>query len=112
MFKLAVLICTGVTSIPAVALGMFLSGWIMKRFKMSLLGSARLMFFSSVTTLVCTIPYFALSCENIDVAGVTVPYQGYFLFLIIIIISILLHHEKNTLYCPFNLSILPNHLSY
>ncbi|XP_077090063.1 solute carrier organic anion transporter family member 1C1-like isoform X2 [Siphateles boraxobius] len=36
----------GVTSIPLVALGMFLSGWIMK------------------------------SCENTDVAGVTVPYQG------------------------------------
>uniref|UniRef100_A0A9J7YI14 Solute carrier organic anion transporter family member n=1 Tax=Cyprinus carpio carpio TaxID=630221 RepID=A0A9J7YI14_CYPCA len=66
----------GVTSIPAATLGMFLSGWIMKRFKLSLLGSTRLMFFSSVTTLVCTIPYFALSCENIDVAGVTVPYQG------------------------------------
>uniref|UniRef100_A0A8C1MFZ8 Solute carrier organic anion transporter family member n=1 Tax=Cyprinus carpio TaxID=7962 RepID=A0A8C1MFZ8_CYPCA len=76
LFKLAVLICTGVTSIPAATLGMFLSGWIMKRFKLSLLGSTRLMFFSSVTTLVCTIPYFALSCENIDVAGVTVPYQG------------------------------------
>ncbi|XP_016342681.1 solute carrier organic anion transporter family member 1C1-like [Sinocyclocheilus anshuiensis] len=66
----------GVTSIPSVALGMFLSGWIMKRFKLSLLGSTRLMFFCSVTSLVCTIPYFALSCENIDVAGVTVPYQG------------------------------------
>uniref|UniRef100_A0A671QUG0 Solute carrier organic anion transporter family member n=1 Tax=Sinocyclocheilus anshuiensis TaxID=1608454 RepID=A0A671QUG0_9TELE len=32
----------GVTSIPPVALGMFLSGWIMKRFKLGLLGSARL----------------------------------------------------------------------
>ncbi|XP_073689137.1 solute carrier organic anion transporter family member 1C1-like, partial [Garra rufa] len=66
----------GVTFIPAVALGIFLSGWIMKRFKLSLLGSARLMFFSSLISLVCSIPYFALSCENIDVAGVTVPYQG------------------------------------
>ncbi|XP_016343353.1 solute carrier organic anion transporter family member 1C1-like [Sinocyclocheilus anshuiensis] len=66
----------GVTSIPPVALGMFLSGWIMKRFKLGLLGSARLMFFTSVTSLICIIPYFALSCENIDVAGVTVPYQG------------------------------------
>uniref|UniRef100_A0A9J7Z8J9 Solute carrier organic anion transporter family member n=1 Tax=Cyprinus carpio carpio TaxID=630221 RepID=A0A9J7Z8J9_CYPCA len=65
----------GVISIPAVALGMFVSGWIMKRFKLGLLGSARLVFFTSVTSLVCIIPYFALSCENIDVAGVTVPYQ-------------------------------------
>uniref|UniRef100_A0A671QUG1 Solute carrier organic anion transporter family member n=1 Tax=Sinocyclocheilus anshuiensis TaxID=1608454 RepID=A0A671QUG1_9TELE len=71
----------GVTSIPPVALGMFLSGWIMKRFKLGLLGSARLMFFTSVTSLICIIPYFALSCENIDVAGVTVPYQGLFFFI-------------------------------
>uniref|UniRef100_A0A8C2K8W3 Kazal-like domain-containing protein n=1 Tax=Cyprinus carpio TaxID=7962 RepID=A0A8C2K8W3_CYPCA len=75
LFKLAALICAGVISIPAVALGMFVSGWIMKRFKLGLLGSARLVFFTSVTSLVCIIPYFALSCENIDVAGVTVPYQ-------------------------------------
>ncbi|XP_050962996.1 solute carrier organic anion transporter family member 1C1-like [Labeo rohita] len=67
----------GVMSSPAVALGIFLSGWKMKRFKLSLLGSARLMFFASVTSLVCTIPYFAFSCENLDVAGVTVPYQGF-----------------------------------
>ncbi|KAK2892580.1 hypothetical protein Q8A67_012568 [Cirrhinus molitorella] len=66
----------GGISVPAVALGIFLSGWIMKRFKLSLLGSTKLMFFTSVISLVCTIPLFALSCENIDVAGVTVPYQG------------------------------------
>ncbi|XP_052429671.1 solute carrier organic anion transporter family member 1C1-like [Carassius gibelio] len=68
----------GVMSIPPLVLGMFLSGWIMKRFKLGLLGSARLMFFTSVTSLVCIIPYFALSCENIDVAGITVPYQRTF----------------------------------
>ncbi|KAK7149418.1 hypothetical protein R3I94_008914 [Phoxinus phoxinus] len=66
----------GVTSIPPVALGMFLSGWIMKRFKLDLLGSARMSFFTAIAALFITIPYFALSCENTDVAGVTVPYQG------------------------------------
>uniref|UniRef100_A0A673LDY9 Major facilitator superfamily (MFS) profile domain-containing protein n=1 Tax=Sinocyclocheilus rhinocerous TaxID=307959 RepID=A0A673LDY9_9TELE len=81
------LIGNNLTSIPPVALGMFLSGWIMKRFKLGLLGSARLMFFTSVTSLICIIPYFALSCENIDVAGVTVPYHGYFfLFRFIVVV--------------------------
>lgn len=71
-------ISVGVTSIPPLALGMFLSGWIMKRFKLDLLGSARMSFFTAIAALFITIPYFALSCENTDVAGVTVPYQGYF----------------------------------
>ncbi|XP_067284633.1 solute carrier organic anion transporter family member 1C1-like [Pseudorasbora parva] len=66
----------GVTTIPPLALGMLLSGWIMKRFKLDLLGSARMTFFTAIASLFLTIPYFALSCENIDVAGVTVPYQG------------------------------------
>ncbi|XP_039524431.1 solute carrier organic anion transporter family member 1C1-like isoform X1 [Pimephales promelas] len=66
----------GVTSIPPMALGIFLSGWIMKRFKLDLLGSARLTLFSGITALFLTIPNLALSCENTDVAGVTVPYQG------------------------------------
>lgn len=71
-------ISVGVTSIPPLALGMFLSGWIIKRFKLDLLGSARMSFFTAIAALFITIPYFALSCENTDVAGVTVPYQGYF----------------------------------
>uniref|UniRef100_A0A672T3W2 Major facilitator superfamily (MFS) profile domain-containing protein n=1 Tax=Sinocyclocheilus grahami TaxID=75366 RepID=A0A672T3W2_SINGR len=94
-----------ITSIPSVALGMFLSGWIMKRFKRSLLGSTRLMFFSSVTSLVFTIPYFALSCENIDVAGVTVPYQGYcFISNYTHLINFIASWKIYT-FCPFNLPI-------
>ncbi|XP_051547041.1 solute carrier organic anion transporter family member 1C1-like [Myxocyprinus asiaticus] len=66
----------GVTTMPSVALGIFLSGVIMKRFKLGLLGAARVAFFTSVTGLLCTLPNFGLSCENLDVAGVTVPFQG------------------------------------
>ncbi|XP_043093771.1 solute carrier organic anion transporter family member 1C1-like [Puntigrus tetrazona] len=65
----------GVMFIPSAALGMFLSGWIMKRFKLDLLGASKLLFFSFVISLIFSIPYFALSCEITDVAGVTVPYQ-------------------------------------
>ncbi|XP_073801949.1 solute carrier organic anion transporter family, member 1F1 isoform X3 [Danio rerio] len=66
----------GVTCIPAVALGIFLSGLMMKRFKWGLLASARVNLFTGVTMLLLAVPFFALSCENLDVAGVTVPYQG------------------------------------
>ncbi|XP_056311222.1 solute carrier organic anion transporter family member 1C1-like [Danio aesculapii] len=65
----------GVTSIPAVALGVFLSGLMMKRFKLGLLASARVNLLTSVITMFLAVPFFALSCENLDFAGVTVPYQ-------------------------------------
>ncbi|XP_073802797.1 solute carrier organic anion transporter family, member 1F4 isoform X3 [Danio rerio] len=66
----------GVTSIPAVALGVFLSGLMMKRFKWGLLASARVNLLTIVATVFLAVPFFALSCENLDIAGVTVPYQG------------------------------------
>ncbi|XP_056311225.1 solute carrier organic anion transporter family member 1C1-like [Danio aesculapii] len=66
----------GVTSVPAVAVGIFLSGLMMKRFKWDLLASARVNLYTGVAMLFLAIPFFALRCENLDVAGVTVPYQG------------------------------------
>ncbi|XP_009299375.2 solute carrier organic anion transporter family, member 1F2 isoform X1 [Danio rerio] len=66
----------GVTCVPAVALGVFLSGLMMKRFKWGLLASARVNLLNIVATVFLTVPFFALSCENLDIAGVTVPYQG------------------------------------
>ncbi|XP_056311220.1 solute carrier organic anion transporter family member 1C1-like [Danio aesculapii] len=66
----------GVTSLPAVALGIFLSGLMMKRFKWDLLTATRVNLFAGVVMIFLTIPFFALSCENLDVAGVTVSYQG------------------------------------
>ncbi|KAI7789635.1 solute carrier organic anion transporter family member 1C1-like [Triplophysa rosa] len=65
----------GVTSMPSVALGIFLSGVIMKKFKLGLLGAARVAFFTSVAGFLFTLPCFALSCQNINVAGVTATYQ-------------------------------------
>ncbi|KAL6459878.1 hypothetical protein MHYP_G00316370 [Metynnis hypsauchen] len=65
----------GITSIPATCLGIFLSGVIMKRFKLDQLGAAKLSFVTYIAGFLCTVPYFVLSCSNMDVAGVTVPYQ-------------------------------------
>ncbi|XP_055046177.2 solute carrier organic anion transporter family member 1C1 isoform X1 [Misgurnus anguillicaudatus] len=66
----------GVTTMPAVALGIFLSGVVMKKFKLGLLGASKVAFFTSIAGFLCTLPYFALSCQNIDFAGVTAPYQS------------------------------------
>ncbi|XP_056311155.1 solute carrier organic anion transporter family member 1C1-like [Danio aesculapii] len=66
----------GVTCVPAMALGIFLSGLMMKRFKWGLLASARMNLFTNVAIMLLSIPFFTLSCENLDIAGVTVPYQG------------------------------------
>ncbi|XP_056311223.1 solute carrier organic anion transporter family member 1C1-like isoform X1 [Danio aesculapii] len=65
----------GVTSIPTFALGIFLSGLMMKRFKWDLLASARVNLYTGVITLFLTIIFLALTCKNLDVAGVTLPYQ-------------------------------------
>lgn len=77
MNELCVCMCAGVTSMPSVALGIFLSGVIMKKFKLGTLGAARVAFFTSAAGFLFTLPYFALSCQNIDVAGVTATYQRY-----------------------------------
>ncbi|XP_065130799.1 solute carrier organic anion transporter family member 1C1-like isoform X1 [Paramisgurnus dabryanus] len=66
----------GVTTMPAVALGIFLSGVVMKKFKLGLLGASKMAFYTAIAGFLCTLPYFALSCQNIDVAGVTAPYQS------------------------------------
>ncbi|XP_073801552.1 solute carrier organic anion transporter family, member 1F3 isoform X4 [Danio rerio] len=69
-------IVKGATSVPGVALGIFLSGLMMKRFKWDLLTSARVNLYAGVAMLFLAVPFFALSCGNLEVAGVTVPYQG------------------------------------
>ncbi|XP_076860852.1 solute carrier organic anion transporter family member 1C1-like isoform X2 [Brachyhypopomus gauderio] len=66
----------GVTTIPATCLGIFLSGLIMKRFRLDMLTAARLGFLTFILGFTCTVPFFFLSCPNTDMAGITVPYQG------------------------------------
>ncbi|XP_012675931.2 solute carrier organic anion transporter family member 1C1-like [Clupea harengus] len=66
----------GIGTMPAVSLGIFLSGVIMKKFKLGLLGAARVAFFTSIGGFLLTLPFFALSCQNIEVAGLTALYPG------------------------------------
>ncbi|KAL2776764.1 solute carrier organic anion transporter family member 1C1 isoform 3 [Daubentonia madagascariensis] len=63
-------------NIPAVALGIFSGGIVMKKFRMSVCGAAKLYLGSSVFGYLLFLSLFALGCENSDVAGLTVSYQG------------------------------------
>uniref|UniRef100_H2Q5K4 Solute carrier organic anion transporter family member n=2 Tax=Pan TaxID=9596 RepID=H2Q5K4_PANTR len=66
----------GLINIPAVALGIFSGGIVMKKFSISVCGAAKLYLGSSVFGYLLFLSLFALGCENSDVAGLTVSYQG------------------------------------
>ncbi|XP_006889126.1 PREDICTED: solute carrier organic anion transporter family member 1C1 isoform X2 [Elephantulus edwardii] len=66
----------GLINIPAVALGIFSGGIVMKKFRIGVSGAAKLYLGSSVFGYLLFLSLFALGCENSDVAGLTVSYQG------------------------------------
>ncbi|RXM98688.1 Solute carrier organic anion transporter family member 1C1 [Acipenser ruthenus] len=66
----------GVTSMPAVSLGIFFSGLIMKKFKLDLMGATKMGLGTAIIGSLCILPYFALTCENTEIAGLTVSYGG------------------------------------
>ncbi|XP_053319283.1 solute carrier organic anion transporter family member 1C1-like [Spea bombifrons] len=67
----------GLINVPAVALGIFSGGVIMKKFRVDILGAAQLLLGSSVVGYLMLLSLFALGCENSSVAGLTVSYQGF-----------------------------------
>lgn len=67
----------GLINVPAVALGIFLGGIVMKKLRINLVGSAKLLLSSSVIGYVILMSLFGLGCERSSVAGLTVSYAGY-----------------------------------
>ncbi|NXG72392.1 SO1C1 protein, partial [Baryphthengus martii] len=66
----------GLINIPAVAFGIFSGGLIMKKFRVDVLGAAKLSLGSSFFGYLLLLSLFAMGCENSDVAGLTVSYHG------------------------------------
>ncbi|KAK7896330.1 hypothetical protein WMY93_021655 [Mugilogobius chulae] len=66
----------GVLNLPAVALGIFLGGLLMKRYKLSVVSGAQLSFASSFMAYLLLLLQFGTKCDNIPVAGLTVAYNG------------------------------------
>lgn len=67
----------GVINIPAVALGMFSGGVVIKKYKLGILGAAKFAFGTSLLGYFLSLFFLAMGCENSKVAGITVSYTGY-----------------------------------
>ncbi|KAM4678018.1 solute carrier organic anion transporter family member 1C1-like [Discoglossus pictus] len=67
----------GLINIPAVAFGMFSGGIFMKKFRVNILGAAKILLGSSLVGYLVFLTLFGLGCENSSVAGLTVSYQGF-----------------------------------
>ncbi|MEE6477380.1 hypothetical protein FKM82_011493 [Ascaphus truei] len=67
---------TGVTTLPAAVLGVFLGGLFMKKFKLGILGASKLSCVTSLLAFLLSLSVFLIGCENTDVAGITVTYDG------------------------------------
>ncbi|XP_047431376.1 solute carrier organic anion transporter family member 1C1-like isoform X2 [Mugil cephalus] len=66
----------GVLNLPAVAVGIFLGGLLMKRYKLSVVSGAQLSFATSFMAYLLMLLQFGTKCENIPIAGLTVSYNG------------------------------------
>ncbi|XP_037123243.1 solute carrier organic anion transporter family member 1C1 [Syngnathus acus] len=66
----------GVINIPAVALGIFSGGLLMKKMKLNIIGAAKFAFVTSFLGYVLSLFFFVMSCENAKIAGVTLPYNS------------------------------------
>ncbi|XP_026870393.2 solute carrier organic anion transporter family, member 1D1 isoform X1 [Electrophorus electricus] len=66
----------GIMNLPAVALGIIMGGFMMKRFKLNVLGAAKICIGASFFSFILLLSQYFLSCENSAVAGLTVSYQG------------------------------------
>ncbi|XP_074482148.1 solute carrier organic anion transporter family, member 1D1 isoform X1 [Sebastes fasciatus] len=66
----------GVLNLPAVALGIITGGFILKRFKLGIIGAARVSIAASVGSLCLLFIQVFINCDKAEVAGLTVSYQG------------------------------------
>lgn len=66
----------GIITIPTIAAGLFIGGYIIRKFKLSLLGIAKFSLLANVLGFLFNLLNFALICENKSVAGLTLTYDG------------------------------------
>ncbi|OWK04028.1 SLCO1B3, partial [Cervus elaphus hippelaphus] len=69
-------ILLGFITIPSLAAGMFTGGFIVKKFKFTLVGIAKFALCAHLMSFLFHLLNFALICENKSVAGLTLTYDG------------------------------------
>ncbi|XP_008302771.1 solute carrier organic anion transporter family, member 1D1 [Stegastes partitus] len=66
----------GILNLPAVALGIITGGFVLKRFKLGVIGAARVSITASIGAFCMLSIQVFIQCDNAEVAGLTVSYQG------------------------------------
>uniref|UniRef100_A0A673LHS9 Solute carrier organic anion transporter family member n=1 Tax=Sinocyclocheilus rhinocerous TaxID=307959 RepID=A0A673LHS9_9TELE len=66
----------GIMNLPAVALGIITGGFIMKKFKLNVLGATKICTGTSLLAFSSMLIQYFLQCDNSQVAGLTVSYHG------------------------------------
>ncbi|KAM6093429.1 solute carrier organic anion transporter family member 1C1-like isoform 3-T5 [Theristicus caerulescens] len=66
----------GVILLPVTILGMFLGGFLIKKFKLHITEMAKFACITFIVAYLLNLLYFTCSCEVLQVAGLTVPYSG------------------------------------
>ncbi|OXB70463.1 UNVERIFIED_CONTAM: hypothetical protein H355_009899 [Colinus virginianus] len=66
----------GVILLPITILGMFLGGYLIKKFKLHITGMAKFACISFIVAYLLNLLYFMCNCEVLQLAGLTVPYSG------------------------------------
>lgn len=67
----------GILNLPAVALGIITGGFVLKRFKLGVIGAARVSIAASWGSLCMFSIQAFIHCDNAEVGGLTVSYQGW-----------------------------------
>ncbi|XP_047431377.1 solute carrier organic anion transporter family member 1C1-like [Mugil cephalus] len=66
----------GILNLPAVALGIITGGFVLKRFKLGIVGAATVSITASIGAFCMLLIQAFIQCENAEVAGLTISYQG------------------------------------
>ncbi|XP_003470373.2 solute carrier organic anion transporter family member 1B3 [Cavia porcellus] len=66
----------GALTIPIMAIGTLLGGYLIKKLKMTLIGIAKFSFFVSLMGFICHLSFFLVMCDRKSVAGLTLGYDG------------------------------------
>jgi len=67
-------IFTGSIAVPGACIGIFIGGCILKRFQLKPKGAVQFVLITNVICLACYALLFFLGCDNLKMAGTTIPY--------------------------------------
>lgn len=75
-YLLTIFMKTGSIAIPGACLGIFLGGCFLKRFELKPKGAVQFVLISNLICLLCYGLLFFLGCDNLKMAGTTIPYYN------------------------------------